>query len=208
VNELEPLRLGADVIHLLIPHRRPLLLVDGVEAFRGGPRPALRATRLVSINEPVFDGHFPGLHLWPGIYTIEGLGQTCNLLIVLLGLQEGYAREGGDSTLVLRALENLDRGFRFAGHDPAMSDALLAQLRGRSRTWNMGMSAAVQIKLHKPVFAGQRLSYEVERTHVHDQIVRFEVRALVEEQVVASGTLTSSLAIPQIPWVPEQEVSR
>ena len=63
-------------IERLIPHRRPLIMVDRVRGFELGERPTLWASRNISSNEPVFDGHFPGLHLWPGIYTQEGLGQS------------------------------------------------------------------------------------------------------------------------------------
>src|SRR5690606_29174491 len=70
-REEHRLELGPDVIERLIPHRRPLIMVDRVRGFELGERPTLWATRNVSANEPVFDGHFPGLHIWPGIYTQE-----------------------------------------------------------------------------------------------------------------------------------------
>ena len=80
MQEWTKLALGADVVQMLLPHRRPFLLVDAIDAIVLGPRPMLCAHKMVSANEPVFEGHFPGLSLWPGVYTIEGLGQTTNLL--------------------------------------------------------------------------------------------------------------------------------
>src|SRR5690606_32068568 len=98
MSELEPswtpLKPGADTVQMLLPHRRPFLLVDGTLAVALGPRPALRAFKNVSANEPVFDGHFPGLSLWPGVYTIEGLGQTTNLLDVTVALAQAFERHG------------------------------------------------------------------------------------------------------------------
>src|SRR5262249_30324140 len=77
------LSLGPDTIQRLPPHGRPFLMVDTVEGYERAPHPTLLAARHVSANEPVFEGHFPGLHLWPGVYTIEGLGQSANLLLVI-----------------------------------------------------------------------------------------------------------------------------
>ena len=89
------LELGPDVVQRLIPHRRPLLMVDRIEVFEDGDQPTLFASRYISSNEPVFDGHFPGLHLWPGVYTIEGLLQASNLLHILwVARQEVRARGG------------------------------------------------------------------------------------------------------------------
>ena len=78
------LSLGADAVMMLLPHRRPFLFLDGVEAFERAPRPTLTGHKQVSVNEPVFEGHFPGLSLWPGVYTIEGMGQCVNALLVVL----------------------------------------------------------------------------------------------------------------------------
>ena len=77
---LKPLTLGPQDVERLIPHRQPLLLVDGVEAIATEP-PALKAFKHIAITEPVFAGHFPEEPLWPGAYCIEGLAQTCALLV-------------------------------------------------------------------------------------------------------------------------------
>ena len=118
-HKLAPLSLGPDVVTRLLPHRRPFLMVDSIEGYARGPRPTLRAARMVSANEPVFEGHFPGLHLWPGIYTIEGMGQTCNLLRIVLELQGAWEREGRDPEGVLAGLRNMDVGFHFQLGDRA-----------------------------------------------------------------------------------------
>ena len=99
-----PLKLGADGVQRLLPHRRPFLFVDAIDAIAIGARPSLRARKLVSSNEPVFDGHFPGHALWPGVYTIEGLGQATNLLNLLIAMAEGFAERGGTWTDLVDAL--------------------------------------------------------------------------------------------------------
>src|SRR5438067_10787262 len=73
------LRLGPADVQRLIPHRPPLLLVDGTEAISSEP-PALRAFKHIVADEPVFAGHFPTEPVWPGAYCIEGLAQSCALL--------------------------------------------------------------------------------------------------------------------------------
>ena len=96
-RDAQPLRLGPDVISQIIPHRRPLVMVDAVVAYRHAPAPTLWARRQISANEDIFTGHFPGYHLWPGVYTIEGLGQsTLICAIIALLVREREQRPHGD----------------------------------------------------------------------------------------------------------------
>lgn len=118
------LELGPDVVQRLIPHRRPLLMVDRIESFEDGPTPALTASRFISANEPVFDGHFPGLSLWPGVYTIEGLLQASNLCHILWVARQELAAAGGNADDVFAALKNLELGYRLnPGFDPSSTSA-------------------------------------------------------------------------------------
>ena len=87
-NDCGKFRIGADVIEYLIPERHPMIMVDRVIDYRRSPRLQLSAERYVSANDPVFVGHFPGLKLWPGVHTIEGLRQCCALLYVICQLEE------------------------------------------------------------------------------------------------------------------------
>lgn len=191
-----PLVLGPDVVERLIPHRRPLLMVDGVVAYERAPRPRLWATRHVAANEPVFEGHFPGLHLWPGVYTIEGLGQTCTLLFCVQGAEEWHAARGGDPDEVLDMLRNLELGFKLApGYDPDAGARFLEALASPAHA-RTGMSAHVDVKLLAPVFAGQRIDYSVVLTHVVEQIARFDVEAEVDGKLVAKGVMSSTRGIP------------
>ena len=65
----------------LLPHRYPFLLVDRVTEFETGKR--LTAIKNVTINEPFFQGHFPGHPVMPGVLIIEALAQACGLLVQL-----------------------------------------------------------------------------------------------------------------------------
>jgi 3-hydroxyacyl-[acyl-carrier-protein] dehydratase len=65
----------------LLPHRYPFLLVDRVVEFEAGKR--LKAYKNVTINEPFFQGHFPGHPVMPGVLIIEALAQASGLLVQL-----------------------------------------------------------------------------------------------------------------------------
>lgn len=78
---LRPRTVSGDQLTALLPQRPPLLLVDAVTAVAapGRARPAVAATLAIRGDEVVLAGHFPGLPVWPGSYTLEGLAQTCAL---------------------------------------------------------------------------------------------------------------------------------
>jgi len=190
----DTLSLGPDVIRLFLPHRRPLLMVDRITGYEPGEVPALRAERHISANEEVFAGHFPDLHLWPGVYTIEGMGQSCNLLEVLDGVRRAWQAEGGDGAEMLAALRNLELGFTLhPGFAREQAETLLARLPSSSA--HIGVSGGVDVKLLYPVFAGQCLEYEVKRTHVIGELVRYDVQASVQGRQVAVGVMTAKVGI-------------
>ena len=64
----------AQEIMNIIPHRYPFLLVDTIEELEPGMR-AL-GKKCVSVNEPFFQGHFPGNPVMPGVLIIEALAQV------------------------------------------------------------------------------------------------------------------------------------
>jgi 3-hydroxyacyl-[acyl-carrier-protein] dehydratase len=63
----------AEILKIL-PHRYPFLLIDRVLEVDGDRR--LVALKNVSINEPFFEGHFPGSPVMPGVLTIEAMAQA------------------------------------------------------------------------------------------------------------------------------------
>lgn len=189
---MTPLKLGADAVAHLIPHRRPFVFVDGIEGFERSPHPTLVGIKHVSINEPVFEGHFPGMSLWPGVYTVEGMGQTVNALIVLLAILEGAERRDRSEEEVWAALRAIDRRLRLGARSlTGPENELLARL-GEPRD-RVGLAGAMDIKFEEPVFAGCMLRYRVSQTHVVGNARRFEVSARVGRTRVARGTMTSAV---------------
>lgn len=61
-----------------LPHRYPFLLIDRVLEIDVGKR--IIAVKNVSINEPYFPGHFPGLPVMPGVMILEAMAQAAALL--------------------------------------------------------------------------------------------------------------------------------
>jgi 3-hydroxyacyl-[acyl-carrier-protein] dehydratase len=64
----------------LLPHRYPFLLIDRVVEF--DPKVRLVAIKNVTINEPFFQGHFPGAPIMPGVLVIEAMAQAGAVLMM------------------------------------------------------------------------------------------------------------------------------
>ena len=64
----------------LLPHRYPFLLVDRIVELE--PRKRIVGLKCVSVNEPYFQGHFPGVPVMPGVLIIEALAQTAAVLVL------------------------------------------------------------------------------------------------------------------------------
>ena len=58
----------------VLPHRYPILLVDRVLELE--PQKRIVAIKNVTVNEPIFQGHFPGRPVFPGVLLIEGMAQA------------------------------------------------------------------------------------------------------------------------------------
>lgn len=67
-------------IQSVLPHRYPILLVDRVLEMEPGKR--IVAMKNVSANELVFQGHFPGRPVMPGVLLVEGLAQAAGILLL------------------------------------------------------------------------------------------------------------------------------
>ena len=72
------LPVNVEQIQQLLPHRYPFLLIDRVIELV--PDKSVVALKNVTINEPFFQGHFPGHPVMPGVLVIESMAQAAGLL--------------------------------------------------------------------------------------------------------------------------------
>jgi len=81
-----------------LPHRYPMLLVDRVESL--DPEKGIVAIKAVTINEPFFQGHFPGRPIMPGVLIVEALAQAAGVLAV-----ESLGLSGSGKLVYFMAIE-------------------------------------------------------------------------------------------------------
>ena len=74
------MQMDREAIKRIIPHRDPMLLVDTVEELEPGER--VRTTFWVDPDREIFQGHFPGDPVLPGVYTVECMAQTADILLL------------------------------------------------------------------------------------------------------------------------------
>jgi len=69
-----------EAIQRILPHRYPFLLIDKVIEFTPGD--SIVAIKNVTVNEPFFQGHFPGHPIMPGVLIVEAMAQTGGILVL------------------------------------------------------------------------------------------------------------------------------
>jgi len=73
--------LATTEIMKILPHRYPFLMVDRIVAFEGDTK--CTGVKSVTINEPFFQGHFPGHPVMPGVLQVEAMAQVASILMML-----------------------------------------------------------------------------------------------------------------------------
>ena len=76
------MKLDHEAVMATIPHRDPMLLVDTVEDLEPGER--ITAKFYVDPSREIFKGHFPGEPVLPGVYSVECMAQTADILLLSL----------------------------------------------------------------------------------------------------------------------------
>ena len=79
--------LNIDEIQKILPHRAPFLLIDRIEELHPGKHATGR--KCVTMNEPFFQGHFPGKAVMPGVIILEALAQTGAICMLTVEGNEG-----------------------------------------------------------------------------------------------------------------------
>ncbi len=164
------LDVGAEAIARLLAAPRPWRMLDRLVEWDPA-RPALTAQRLITANEPIFEGHFAALALWPGVATTEALLQTCAVAQRLAALAEAHGAEAIGETL--RAIHRLHRLLPHRGALLDLGEPIAPLTRYRA-----------DVKLLAPVFAGSRLDLSCAAGRRG-----WRVEARVDDRVVARGTV-------------------
>ncbi|MDI6788392.1 MAG: 3-hydroxyacyl-ACP dehydratase FabZ [Planctomycetota bacterium] len=81
-NEEKPKNIRLDIreIQNILPHRYPFLLIDRVIEMEGYQRAV--GLKNVTMNEPYFQGHFPGMPMMPGVLQLEAMAQLAGVLLL------------------------------------------------------------------------------------------------------------------------------
>lgn len=70
-----------------LPHRYPFLMIDRIIKIDGNE--SAIGIKNVTFNEPIFQGHFPGEPVFPGVLIIEGMAQTAGAIAIAAGTGKG-----------------------------------------------------------------------------------------------------------------------
>ncbi|MEW6127705.1 MAG: 3-hydroxyacyl-ACP dehydratase FabZ [Acidobacteriota bacterium] len=76
-------------IQAILPHRYPFLLVDKIVEYE--ERKRVVGIKNVTVNEPFFQGHFPGAPIMPGVLIIEAMAQTAGVMM-LAGFEDRHKK--------------------------------------------------------------------------------------------------------------------
>ncbi|MBW1939618.1 MAG: 3-hydroxyacyl-ACP dehydratase FabZ [Deltaproteobacteria bacterium] len=125
-------------ISALLPHRYPFLLVDRVLSIEQGV--GIKSVKNVTINEPFFQGHFPGEPIMPGVLILEAMAQT-GIIFAKNTDPEGL----GDKLMVFAGMDGVRFRRQVVPGDQLIIDLKL--IKRKSIIWKMEGRASVDGKV-------------------------------------------------------------
>lgn len=175
-------------IEKILPHRSPFLLVDSITSYKGGQYPSIRANYAITDKEPAYYNNLSGSH-WPSIYIIEGMGQCCNLAIIISALEKGLMLAG----LGIKSIDDVLQRLMFDESDD-ITNALKSNLHQRLTEiyLNIGFLGSADVKITGHVSYGQVVSYEVRQNQVYGSLYHSTVKAFSDDKLIAHGTMVSA----------------
>lgn len=133
----------------ILPHRFPFLLIDRVEELSIGE--SIKAYKNVTYNEQIFQGHFPGHPIYPGVMIIEGLAQAGGVLAFKSMEKDGV--DLSDKVVYFMSIDNAK--FRNPVRPGDKLEYRIGVIKHRGRIWvlkgeayiNDGATLAAQAEL-------------------------------------------------------------
>src|ERR671911_208176 len=124
-QEAEPMSvMDSDQIRATLPHRYPFLLVDRIRELEVGRR--IVGIKNVTINEPFFQGHFPGHPIMPGVLIIEAMAQVGGMLLM------GAISDPDQKVVYFMSLDNVKFRRPVLPGDQLRCELEMLQNRGRT----------------------------------------------------------------------------
>ena len=128
------IRADLAMIKRMIPHRYPFLLVDKVVDMVANSRAT--GIKNVTVNEPYFVGHFPGMPVFPGVYSLESMAQTAAILV-------NYSLDLIDVPLNIYLMRVDNARFRRQVVPGDMLELHMTVIRGHGKVWKLDGNAIV-----------------------------------------------------------------
>jgi 3-hydroxymyristoyl/3-hydroxydecanoyl-(acyl carrier protein) dehydratase len=173
---------------MILPHRSPFLLVDSVTLLKYGQKPSMSANFMVKDTEPLYCNNESDAH-WPSIYIIEGLGQCCNLLIVISAMEKELGKTGLSALPMGEVLKGLIDG----KPDEAISSLREILHQRLAKTYSsIGFLGSADVEITGYARQGQVISYEVQQNQAYGSLYHSTVRAFTDNHLIARGTLVSA----------------
>ncbi len=127
--------MNVNEIMKLLPHRYPFLLVDRIADLEPGV--SARGVKNVTINEPFFQGHFPGQPIMPGVLIIEAMAQVAGVMAFRSGVE--------GKIVYFMSIDNAKFRRPVVPGDQVIMDLKVVKQRGN--VWKFSGTASVDGKL-------------------------------------------------------------